>query len=287
MGSDKNKTSAPLSELFALVEKTLTAQLSEAGFVLHSGDKGENREEILREFLRDHLPDRFGVTKGEIITKDGSRSHSADIIIYDKLDCPVLFKGKTNVIPIEGVYGIIEVKSRLSKEELVDASRKISSFKAMAPRDLAVISTRDYVTVARPSRPFGMVIGCDLSGNSLNSLNENMLSFCSEIHDVNYFTNLVLVFNNGLLWWEHCNLSKGEKYHLLDTDKFVDLVLRQRETPDKDEHVLRLISEVPEGSSFGRFFVYLLIVLRSMKLNPPDLALYIDPDIGHTIIKES
>lgn len=37
-----------LSERFARVEETLLSQFREAGFVQHQGDKGENREEILR-----------------------------------------------------------------------------------------------------------------------------------------------------------------------------------------------------------------------------------------------
>ena len=34
---------------------------------------------------------------------------------------------------MEGVYGIIEVKSTLSKSEFVDAAKKIEAFKKLAP----------------------------------------------------------------------------------------------------------------------------------------------------------
>ena len=81
------------------------------------------------------------------------RGHSPghrDIIIHDALNAPVLFKGKTAVVPIESVYGIIEVKSSLSKTELLDTLAKIQAFKRLAPRDLSVIQTREYVTVHRP-----------------------------------------------------------------------------------------------------------------------------------------
>ncbi len=276
-----------LADLFKLIEQSLSADLERAGFINHSGDKGENREEILREFLEKHLPERYGVTKGEIITKSGDVSHSADIIIYDKVDCPILYAGKTTIVPIEGVYGIIEVKSRLPKAELADCASKIAAFKNLAPRDLAVISTRDYVTVSRPSRPFGMVIGYQLDGNSLDSLQKNLKDICNSVYTVNNFVNLVVVLNRGLLWWEHVSLAKGEKHHLLDTDKFVDLILQFQDAEKPEGELLRIVCETPSGSSFGRFFVYLLIVLRGMKLNPPDLAAYIDPDLGVTIIKES
>ena len=38
-----------LDELFEKIEATLSARLDEAGFVQHSGDKGENREQVLME----------------------------------------------------------------------------------------------------------------------------------------------------------------------------------------------------------------------------------------------
>ena len=112
-----------LPKLFASIEQTMLARFREAGFIKHAGDKGENREHILREFLAAHLPKKYGVAKGEIVTKDGRHSHSADIVIYDAINCPILYSEKTAIIPIEGVFGIIEVKSSLSKPEFVGAAR--------------------------------------------------------------------------------------------------------------------------------------------------------------------
>jgi hypothetical protein len=143
-------------------------------------------------FLAEHLPRRYGVTKGEVVTKSGDQSHSADVIVYDAMNCPVLYSGATTVLPIEGVYGIIEVKSTMSKVEFGDASKKIEAFKRLAPRDLSVIQTREYVTVHRPSRPFGIAFGYSLSDNSLESLRSNFDERHREIHDVNYFVNLLV-----------------------------------------------------------------------------------------------
>jgi hypothetical protein len=52
-----------LNELFSSIETTMLARFKESGFIKHSGDKGENREEFLMDFLREHLPKRYGVTK--------------------------------------------------------------------------------------------------------------------------------------------------------------------------------------------------------------------------------
>lgn len=289
--SAQQKPSNDLADLFSRIEATIVAKINEAGFIKHSGDKGENREHILREFLKTHLPKRYGVTKGEILTKEGQRSHAVDIIIYDALNCPVLYSEQTAIVPIEGVYGIIEVKSRLSKAEFLDAARKIESFKRLAPRELAVVQTREYVTVSRASRPFGVVLGYMLDGNSLESLKKNLGELNHEIHDVNYFTNLVVVLGEGLLWLEECNLSRGEKSMLLDTDKFVNLILtakkKERTGEPSDEIVTRIVAESVGNSTFGKFFVYLLVMLLGMKVNSPDIACYIDPDLGPTIMRES
>lgn len=280
-----------INEFFGHIEETMLAKFRQAGFIQHAGDKGESRESILRRFLATHLPKRYGVTKGEIITKDGKHGHAADMIIYDVENCPILYAENTAILPIEGVYGLIEIKSRLSKREFLDAVSKIESFKRLAPRDLSVIETREYVTVHRPSRPFGIILGYQLDGNSLGSLSENWEQENKRIHDVNFFVNLVSVMGEGLLRYEKANLSRGEKEPLLDTDQFVNLVLtikkRLAEREPVDEIVLRIVQEKLEMRTFGRFFLYLLIMLSRMRLGVPDLGRYLDPDLPMMITRES
>jgi hypothetical protein len=59
------------------------------------------------------------VTKGEVITKEGLRSHAIDIIIYDAVNCPVLYAGKTSILPVEGVYGISKLNQLYQKVSLM------------------------------------------------------------------------------------------------------------------------------------------------------------------------
>lgn len=280
-----------IGEFFETVEDSLLAQFREAGFVQHAGDKGENREEILRQFLEERLPRRYGVVKGEILHPDGTHSHAADLIIYDALNCPVLFTGKTAVLPVEGVYGIIEVKSRLSKQEFLDASKKIESFKRLAPRALSIIETREYMTVHRPTRPFGIVLGYQLDQNSLESLRANWLEENERIHDVNYFVNMAAVLGEGLLRYEQVNLTRGTKETLIDTDAFVNLVLtHQKRAANEevaDEVLTRIVIEELRLRTFGRFFVYLQVLLSRMKLGVPDLGRYLDPELPRLIVRES
>jgi hypothetical protein len=272
------------------IETSLLARYREAEAVKHPGDMGENREVMLREFLAEHLPRRFGVAKGEIVTRQGDQSHSADVIVYDAVNCPVLYTGATVILPIEGVYGIIEVKSTMSKTEFVDASKKIEMFKRLAPRELSVIETREYMTVHRPSRPFGIAFGYALGDNSLSSLLSNVEERNKEIHDVNFFVNLLAVLGVGLVHLERVDLPAGEKHVLLDTDEAVNFILKEEDNKERGEASGQFLREVQDASgarTFGRFFVYLLIMLERMRLGYADLGQYLDPTLPLAVHRES
>jgi hypothetical protein len=283
-------TSMDLSDLLRQYEATVSSRSREAGIVRHAADRGGNREAILRSYLAQHLPKKYGVIKGEVITKAGGHSHSADVLIYDAINCPVLYVSDTQVLPIEGVYGVIEVKSRLSRAELVDATGKIEAFKRLASRDLSVIRTREYVTVHRSSRPFGIVFGFDVADNSLDSLLTNWHEVNTTIHDVNYMTNLVVVLGAGILLTEVVDWSQGQIGPLLDTDTHVRLMLTQKKHAEEGEPLDVEIGEKSEAAgdlTFGRFLLYLLMMLEQLKLGIPDLGQYVDPDLPMIIHRES
>jgi hypothetical protein len=129
-----------------------------------------------------------------------------------------------------------------------------------------------------------------LSDNSLDSLLNNWKTENDRIEAVDLFTNLVAVLNEGVLHFENANLSWGRKTPLLDTDEYVNLIL-ERIVPSEDPHheqldeiVIRLVKEELGGKTFGRFFVYLLLMLSNMRLAPPDIGqLFFDPSIPRAI----
>ena len=73
----------------------------------------------------------------------------------------------------------------------------------------------------------------------------------------------------------------------LTFDKRTTVHKRTRTGEQFDEILTRIIVESVGTNTFGKLFVYLLIMLLGMKVNTPDIARYIDPDLGHTIIRES
>lgn len=67
--------SSSLTELMNSIERTMGSRFAETSHISHLGDRGDNREEVLREFLERYLPSQFGLTKGQVVTKDGKSSH--------------------------------------------------------------------------------------------------------------------------------------------------------------------------------------------------------------------
>jgi hypothetical protein len=101
----------------------------------HRGETGRRREDDLREFLRCFFPRRLGIGTGEIAASDGSVSPQVDLIVYDALETPLLDSSESSiVVPVEGVFGVIEVSSRLDITKLREDVEKIRAVKALEKR---------------------------------------------------------------------------------------------------------------------------------------------------------
>lgn len=103
----------------------------------HAGTKGSAAEEIVRDFLKEALPRSLGITVGQVIDADGNLSGQSDVIIYDALATPMIFSSAQagqRTVPIEGVVGVIEVKSKLRKGDLEQIVSHAATLKAMERR---------------------------------------------------------------------------------------------------------------------------------------------------------
>ena len=99
--------------------------------IKHNFSKGHVREiELASQFLDKYMPKNIGITRGEIISSNNEVSNECDLIFYEKNGCPFLLdKEGYRIIPIEFVYGVLEVKSNLNSSELLDSYNKISTVK--------------------------------------------------------------------------------------------------------------------------------------------------------------
>jgi hypothetical protein len=180
MGETNSATRFPyLREAFRQLSKMASVKAEMSELLKHSLEKGLNNEAILREILRKVLPRTYGIGKGKVISPDGIMSRQCDIIIYDALNCPSLFvdENLNQVLPIEGIYAVAEVKTKLTKHELADAFDLISSVKKL------VRSPKDFSTNEKIERipPFGYVISYD-DTRSLETIYDNYVSINRQYH---------------------------------------------------------------------------------------------------------
>lgn len=88
-------------------------------------DLGAEFEVAMCVLLEDILPAKFGVCRGFVITEDG-RWAGDDLIIYDRMSCPML---RANIgrqysikeqIPVEAVYAYIECKHSIADSAVLE-----------------------------------------------------------------------------------------------------------------------------------------------------------------------
>ncbi|MDD4080683.1 MAG: hypothetical protein PHP02_04645 [Eubacteriales bacterium] len=98
----------------------------------HQGVKGDLREAALRNGLRALIPRKYDIGTGIIMDAHNTQSNQQDFIIYDGFSSPSFLNDETTVIlPVESVYAITEIKSRLTAKELERAINNASSVKTL------------------------------------------------------------------------------------------------------------------------------------------------------------
>ena len=101
-------------------------------YAQHRPSAGINREDLVANFLRNHLPERFGVSTGLIISHDGMFSNEADLVVFDKPNNSPLYPDvQKKLWPVEAIYALIEVKTQLNPRDLTDAISKFQKFKRL------------------------------------------------------------------------------------------------------------------------------------------------------------
>jgi hypothetical protein len=125
-------SSSTRSQIFTEASKKLRQDLDRSKSIPHHGERGKEVENILKSFLREHLPKRYGVTSGFILDRADNVSAQTDVIVYDANSCPVLETYEDNlIVPSDNAAAVIEVKSNLTKKDIEDAAEKVAGIKSL------------------------------------------------------------------------------------------------------------------------------------------------------------
>ncbi|MGF6443624.1 DUF6602 domain-containing protein [Paraburkholderia youngii] len=248
-------------QLFRAVSDKMQRDFELAAQFAHMPTRGAAREDTLRKFLTDgRLPAKYGLGSGEVVDHLRRVSRQCDIVIYDSIyGLSLHYNEQSQIHPIDSVYGIIEVKSGLSKAELLDSLEKIKVFKQMSP-DGAISEPlgNGYSVLRARSAPFGVVFAYALGGNSLNSLQENLQEWEA---------------NNPPSVWPNyiCVLGEGCIHHQAGFETCVDSgKITEKSFP---------IGLRYESDSLFKFYCAVHDMCSRMKLGPVELERYFDPGV--------
>lgn len=191
----------------ALMQKELHVKYQVSSTIRHRGEKGRNREHGLAMFLRENLPEKYGVATGEIIPFKGDMpSPQCDIIIYDRLSFPIIGKlSAVQQVPYEAVYSVIEVKSQITSGALTDALEKFSAIRQMPRCELRRKPKR-----LKDRNPFFVLFGYELATST-----EKCLEF---IKQGVYSDIMLIALDTGLTIWVGPPDQEGRPVFLRGTD---------------------------------------------------------------------
>lgn len=121
------------AKILAGFQQQLQATYDVSSTIRHKGERGRSRETGVGRFLKENLPEAYGVGTGEVFSFNTEGiSPQCDIVIYDRMHTPIFGKDTSvQQIPIEGVFAIIEVRSIIDTVALEDARTKFGAIRSL------------------------------------------------------------------------------------------------------------------------------------------------------------
>lgn len=189
-----------LRYFFAQVGVQVRAAFEKGNSVPHGGQRGSVRESAVRDHLTNLLPGRYGVGHGHVITSEARMSRQSDVVIFDRTRCPgLLYRDDCNLFPVETVYGIVEVKSRLDSDELKDAHAKIAAFKRLTPKEGVTFAPAPGIySQGYPARPVGIIFAVS-GGRTLDAIAAQLRVLNEELGQPVLCPDYVVLHDGGLI----------------------------------------------------------------------------------------
>ena len=138
---------------FDRIRRRLEAEGNAAKSFHHGLNRGLIREAFIREFLAQNISDLWGVGTGEIFdgeTKEGETRNQIDVVIHNKRYPKLPLAAGIDLFFIETVSSTIEIKSRLTKEDVRNAATVAKRIKSLARFDPQIFNPTGMVKNPRP-----------------------------------------------------------------------------------------------------------------------------------------
>ena len=253
------KKMVDLRELFHGLQKQMLASLYvNREFIKHAPSKGDATEQHWIEFLRTYLPDRYRVDKAIVIDSTGNVSDQMDVVIYDAIYTPFIFKQDGFMyIPAESVYAVFEVKQDV-EGNIEYAARKIESVRKLKRTSIDMVASG----MIEPARPLTKIIGGILTTTSSYKNNETIEEHLMTLKGLQTL-DLGCLCDTGSFYVDY-NETEPEDIQptkdINDNRKYIDLVYESRKVKE--------IKFSDKDVSIFTFFLQLVSYLKAIGTVP-------------------
>ncbi len=241
-----------LEREFRYFQEQMLVDYKKSKDIKHPRDVGDAREEILRKFLRDSglIPKRYAVSErsARVASTTGHVTKEIDILLYDPFDSISLMNREDvyEVLPVESVYGVIQVKSRLNKAEIKDGLANLASFKTLQRSKQTGVVIRQG---GKAERGFGLLFAYD-SDLEWGEIIAELEAFAKE-NPNNVWCNAVFILNKGMFLF-----GEESKASASNVDIEAIKVLQMHGHPDR------------QGIVLFQFYSILFSLLRETSVQP-------------------
>lgn len=241
-------------------QKSIEFEYEKTRDIRHPRDLGNAREKILKNFieLSGLFPKRYAVSSRSIrvAAVTGHMSNEIDIALYDAEDRYVLMQRNDtyDVYPSENVYGVIQVKSNLTKKELQSSIQNIKSYKKLKrEKNNQLMLLKNDLSHSG----FGVVFAyeSDMHWQDIVSVLEEEI----ETNESKILPNLLFILNKGYFLF-----GNDSEYLSLNSDRMINATnLLVHGFPDRDGNslinfhsiMIRLLTNTCQGvTDINRYY---------------------------------
>ena len=259
------KKMVDLKELFhGLQEQMQTSLNVNRKFIGHPSSKGDATEQHWIEFLRTYLPDRYKVDKAIVIDSTGNVSEQMDVVIYDAIYTPFIFKQDGFVyIPAESVYAVFEVKQDV--EGYIEyAAKKVESVRKLKRTSISMVASGKITS----ARPLTKIIGGILTTTSSYRDNNTVIKQLKELKGLQTL-DLGCLCDAGSFYIDYKEIVPKDIDPIKNNCEYIEQVYESREVNE--------IEFSNKNVSLFTFFLQLVSYLKAIGTVPAiDINAYLE-----------
>ena len=218
--------------------------------ISHNVLKGTSREELLKQYLIDLIPDKCSIGSGIIVDSSENQSKQQDFFVYNSFDAPPIIKYESfQVIPIESVFCTIEIKSSLTSAELKKCVDNVQSVRKLEKQPY----NNTHFSYENSNNTVGFVFAYS-SNMSLRKIRNELEKYNDSV-DYNHQISAICILNKGLIL--NVNLSDIGDISLYPSSR-----------------TILAISSGTIDDNFYNFYLMVLTHIMTCHFFPPNLMEY-------------